>query len=95
MKPESPEEIYLFYYDSDTVWCDTDESEDKHGVKYVRADTLNEIKAQAIEETIIEITKLVSESGMSTHRTPYHTHHLVLKFVAELRQYANKLRGEE
>ena len=76
---KTPNEIYLFPYDEQVVWADTDESEDKQGVKYIRADTLlNEIKAQAIEELINTISR--DRNGMYDPE--------------DIKQYTINMRGE-
>jgi hypothetical protein len=75
----TPVEIYLFPCDDSVVWADTDESGDGQGVKYVRADKLNEIKAQAIEEYLAYTPLYIG--GMTTRKV--------------MREYANKLRGEK
>ena len=59
-----------------------DKSEDGQGVKYVRADTLNEIKAQAIEEAVKE--------AMSGSDDP-----MVKAYANIMRHHANKLRGKK
>jgi hypothetical protein len=88
---KKPVEIYLFPFDDSIVWADTDESEDGQGVKYIRADTLNEIKAQVIEEMLSKQKQKniewIEMGGVSDHRK-------CLPFGL-IREYANKLRGEE
>ena len=78
----TPNEIYLFPYDEHVVWADTDESEDKQGVKYIRADTLlNEIKAQAIEEMMREIP---TKSYVGLNEI-FHTRKSMIEYAAILR----------
>ena len=78
----TPTEIYIFQEGDDYGWSYKDESEDLHGVKYVREDQLNEIKAKAIEEALLEVSAI----GSNGHDYDYDG--------ADLKEYANKLRGE-
>jgi hypothetical protein len=75
----TPVEIYLFPYDDSVVWADTDESEDGQGVKYVRADRLNKIKTQAIEELI---------NSISRDRNRMYD-------PEDIKDYINEIRGEK
>lgn len=60
----SPEVIYLFEYDGAIVWCDSDESQDNSGVKYIRADVaVGSRKLGAGQDLLKRLKKRKKENG--------------------------------
>lgn len=78
----TPDVIYLFEFDDDVVWADTDESEDLSGTNYVKIDgqAMKQIKSQAIEEAV----EYVDSQKTMLHETR-----------GLLEEFAEKLRSGE
>lgn len=78
MKPADV--IYIFREDGEYVWCDTDESQDSHGIKYLRNSLMgnlnkenDELKAhcerlrETLDEAICLLVTALHEPDQITH----------------------------